>query len=142
MGRLAAALASGILFGAGLALSHMTDPAVVLAFLDVAGDWDPRLAFVMAGALAATAPGYRLLFARGRPWLAPRFELPARRDIDARLVLGAALFGVGWGLAGFCPGPALAAFAAPSAGVAVFAAGLLGGTLLGRRIAAPRGAAP
>jgi uncharacterized protein len=99
---------SGLLFGAGLALSGMINPMKVLNFLDVAGDWDPTLLFVMAGGLATTLIGYRLLFRHGRPFFAERFQTPALRSIDATLIAGAGLFGVGWGLAGFCPGPAVA----------------------------------
>jgi uncharacterized membrane protein YedE/YeeE len=135
-----AALASGVLFGAGLAVSHMTDPAVVLGFLDVAGDWNPTLAFVMGGALVVTAAGYRLVLRRERPLLEPSFQLPTRRDVDARLVGGAAAFGLGWGLVGFCPGPALAALASGQPGVFGFVAALAAGSLLARRALARPGA--
>ena len=103
-----AALASGVVFGAGLALADMTNPAKVQNFLDVLGSWDPSLAFVMGTALVTSALGYRVARRRGAPLLAPAFTLPDRRDLDAKLVAGAGLFGVGWGLGGFCPGPALA----------------------------------
>ncbi len=106
------ALASGVLFGAGLALSGMINPAKVLGFLDVAGNWDPTLAFVMLGALVVTMPAFRLATRTTGPWFAPRYMLPERKGLDARLLIGAALFGVGWGLAGFCPGPAIAALVA------------------------------
>lgn len=102
------ALLAGLLFGLGLAIAGMTQPAVVLGFLDVSGAWNPRLLFVMAGAVLTTALGYRLALRRGHPWLAPRFNLPETRRIDTRLVVGAASFGIGWGMAGYCPGPALA----------------------------------
>ena len=105
------ALAAGLLFGIGLALAGMTDPAVVQGFLDLAGRWNPALLFVMAGAVSVTFVGYRLAFARGAPLLAPHFLLPATAHIDAPLVIGAALFGLGWGLAGYCPGPAVASLA-------------------------------
>ncbi len=121
------ALVAGLLFGAGLAFGGMTDPAVVLGFLDVAGNWNPALLFVMAGALGVTALGYRLAFRRGRPLLAGRFTLPAARPIDARLLGGAALFGVGWGLAGYCPGPALASLPALHAGTLVFVLAMVAG---------------
>lgn len=127
------ALIAGLLFGAGLALGGMTDPAVVLGFLDVAGAWNPTLAFVMGGALAVTFAGYRLTLRRARPLLAECFSLPTARAIDARLLGGAALFGVGWGLAGYCPGPALASLPALHAGTAVFVLAMLAGLALTRR---------
>jgi uncharacterized protein len=127
------ALVAGVLFGAGLAFGGMTDPSVVLGFLDVAGAWNPALAFVMGGALAVTFVGYRLAFGRGRPMLAERFALPTARAIDARLVGGAALFGIGWGLAGYCPGPALASLPAAHAGTGVFVIAMLAGLALARR---------
>ena len=107
--KLAISALAGLLFGLGLIISMMVSPAKVLAFLDVAGAWDPSLAFVMGGALAVTMAGYTWVLRRPRPWLADRFDLPTRRDIDLPLIGGAAVFGVGWGLAGFCPGPAVVA---------------------------------
>jgi uncharacterized membrane protein YedE/YeeE len=138
--RALAALASGLLFGVGLAVGHMTDPAVVLGFLDVAGDWNATLAFVMGGALAVTAAGYRWVLRRERPLFEPGFQLPTRRDVDARLVGGAAVFGLGWGLVGFCPGPALAALASGLPGVFVFVAALAAGSLFARLTLARPGA--
>lgn len=105
------ALIAGILFGFGLAVSQMVNPAKVLGFLDLAGRWDPSLALVMAGAVAVTFVGFRLMQRRATPLFAPRFELPTRHELDARLIGGAAIFGVGWGLVGFCPGPAFASLA-------------------------------
>jgi len=99
----------GILLGAGFAISRMMNPGKVVAFLDFAGDWDPTLAFVMGGALIAAAPGFALAQRRGAPLFGGRLQIPTRRDIDAPLLTGAAIFGLGWGLSGFCPGPALAA---------------------------------
>ncbi|GAB5388103.1 MAG: YeeE/YedE thiosulfate transporter family protein [Alphaproteobacteria bacterium] len=99
---------AGLLFGLGLALSQMTDPAKVLGFLTLGPDWDPSLALVMAGALMTTFIGYRLTWRRKAPLLGSRFHLPTNTRIDRRLVIGAALFGLGWGLVGLCPGPALA----------------------------------
>ena len=107
-------LLSGLLFGLGLAISEMMNPAKVLNFLDVAGQWDPSLMLVMGGALAITIPGFRWVLRREAPLFDGRFQLPTRRDIDARLLGGAALFGLGWGLAGFCPGPAVAALGSGS----------------------------
>jgi uncharacterized membrane protein YedE/YeeE len=122
MGSMITGLAAGLLFGAGLALSGMTDPRVILGFLDVAGPWNPALALVMIGALAVTIPGYRLVFRRGRPLWADRFVLAGTGGIDARLIGGAALFGIGWGLGGYCPGPALAALSALWPGTLIFVA--------------------
>ncbi|RYH00992.1 YeeE/YedE family protein [Salipiger sp. IMCC34102] len=129
------ALLSGILFGLGLILSGMSDPAKVLNFLDVFGRWDPSLALVMGGAIAVTAPGLALLRrGRVRPWFDTTFRIPTRRDIDARLLSGATLFGVGWGLGGFCPGPALTALPMAAAGTLVFLPFMLGGMWLARHV--------
>lgn len=133
------ALLCGVVFGAGLAISGMTNPAKVLAFLDVAGAWDPTLALVMGGALAVSAVGYAVARGRARPWLADAFAIPTRRDLDARLIGGAALFGVGWGLVGLCPGPALADLARGSPQVTTFVAAMLAG-IVAHRVAATRGA--
>ncbi len=138
MARNLAALLAGLLFGLGLAVSRMVDPAKVLAFLDLAGRWDPSMALVMAGALGVTLVGYRLALKRPAPLLADGFRLPTRRDIDARLVGGAALFGVGWGLVGFCPGPALASLAYGRLSSVLFVAAMLLGMALYRAIAQPR----
>jgi uncharacterized membrane protein YedE/YeeE len=131
MAAIVAALISGLLFGAGLVVSQMVDPAKVLGFLDVAGIangmWDPSLAFVMGGALAVTAPGYRLVLRRAAPLAAPAFQMPRRKDIDAALLAGAALFGIGWGLAGYCPGPAIAGLVFGRAETAVFVVAMLVG---------------
>ena len=115
-----ASLFCGMLFGAGLAVSGMINPAKVLNFLDFAGTWDPTLALVMGGALIVTIPGYLLVRRLGEPLLGGTFHLPTRRDIDPRLIGGAILFGLGWGLAGFCPGPAFAALSTGHAMVVVF----------------------
>jgi hypothetical protein len=125
-----AAVVAGLLFGGGLALSGMTDPRVVIGFLDVAGAWNPTLAFVMAGALAVTLTGYRLAFRCGRPLWVEAFRLPAGTAIDGRLLVGAGLFGIGWGLAGYCPGPALAALGAAWPGTLVFVAAMALGLVL------------
>ena len=102
-----AALLAGALFGVGLALARMTDPTVVLGFLDFFGDFDPTLAFVLGGAVATTLIAFHFVLRRERPLLAPAFPQPVSRTVDRPLWLGAAIFGVGWGLAGYCPGPAL-----------------------------------
>ncbi len=109
MPRMIVALFAGILFGVGLAISGMVNPAKVIGFLDVAGNWDPTLMFVMGGALLVTIPAFRLILKRPRPILADGFALPTRSALDGRLLGGATLFGVGWGLSGFCPGPAVVA---------------------------------
>ncbi|HAZ99001.1 MAG TPA: hypothetical protein DCX04_07055 [Halomonas sp.] len=104
----AAGYLAGMLFGLGLAISGMTDPARVLGFLDIAGAWDPTLMFVLGAAVGTTFVGYRLVFARGTPLFSTQFQLPTKQELDAKLLGGAALFGVGWGLSGYCPGPAIA----------------------------------
>ena len=142
---LLAALGAGALFGLGLLVSGMVDPAKVLAFLDIAGDWDPSLAFVMAGAIPVAAIGFRLGARRRAPLCAPGFAPPTRQGIDARLVGGAVLFGLGWGLAGLCPGPALVLLGLVEAKVLVFVAAMIGGMLIAGRIGrtgVPLGAPP
>ncbi len=133
-----AALLSGALFGLGLAVSGMANPAKVIGFLDVAGDWDPTLAFVMGGAILVAGPAFRLIFRRRRPVLAGDFDLPVKTEVDARLVGGSALFGVGWGLSGFCPGPAVVALVpALAAGVVpvfAFVAAMVAGMAIYERI--------
>ncbi|MDP2355015.1 MAG: YeeE/YedE family protein [Beijerinckiaceae bacterium] len=121
------ALVAGIIFGAGLTVSDMINPARVLNFLDLAGRWDASLLFVMGGALGVVAIGYRLVFRRARPFLAPDFSLPSALRIDAPLLLGAAMFGAGWGLAGICPGPALTALVSFEPKMFAFVAALLVG---------------
>ncbi|MGU3668144.1 DUF6691 family protein [Methylobacterium sp. A49B] len=138
MAKTASAFAVGLLFGFGLLVSGMADPAKVLAFLDVTGRWDPSLALVMAGAVAVSAAGYRLARRRGRPILAPRLDVPTRRDLDGRLIAGAAIFGLGWGLAGLCPGPALTILTVAPAEVATFVAAMVAGMLLFRLVPAAR----
>jgi uncharacterized protein len=124
------ALLAGALFGAGLVVSGMTEPAKVIGFLDVFGSWDPSLAFVMAGAVGVHALAYRSIRKRAAPLIAESFERPPARSVDARLVGGAALFGVGWGLGGYCPGPSIVALGTLAPGVVVFVVGLVAGSLL------------
>jgi uncharacterized membrane protein YedE/YeeE len=124
------ALFSGALFGLGLAVSGMTNPAKVIGFLDLAGGWDPTLAFVMGGALLITIPAFRLILGRQRPILAGDFALPTKSTVDARLLGGAALFGVGWGLSGFCPGPAVVALTTGLTPVSAFVAAMVAGMVL------------
>jgi hypothetical protein len=125
MRRTLSALAAGLVFGLGLTVSQMIDPAKVLGFLDFAGDWDPSLALVMGGALAVTAIGNRFVLAQKGPLFAQSFQLPTRRDIDARLIGGGALFGIGWGLAGLCPGPALTGLGLGRAEIVIFVLAML-----------------
>ncbi len=121
---------AGLLFGLGLILSGMANPAKVLNFLDVAGTWDPSLAFVMAGAIAVTFAGYRLALNRGKPILEPRFDLPSTRPVDKKLIFGAAIFGLGWGLSGFCPGPSLTALPLAAKGTLYFVPAMLAGIII------------
>jgi uncharacterized protein len=125
------ALVAGLVFGIGLIVSGMADPAKVLAFLDLAGRWDPSLAFVMAGAIAVALPAFALAARQGRAFFgdAP-LQLPATRPIDARLVGGSLLFGIGWGLAGFCPGPALVGVGLGEGKAVLFVAAMLAGMAL------------
>jgi uncharacterized membrane protein YedE/YeeE len=127
MPALLVAFASGLVFGLGIILSGMVDPAKVLAFLDLAGNWDPSLAFVMAGAIPVAAIGFILARRRSRPVCDVRFSEPAKTGVDARLILGAILFGVGWGLAGYCPAPALVASVSGNERTLVFVAAMLAG---------------
>ncbi|MEM9627844.1 MAG: YeeE/YedE family protein [Pseudomonadota bacterium] len=130
--RLISAYLIGLVFGAGIALSGMINPAKVLNFFDVAGSWDPSLIFVMGGALLVTFVGYRLVPGREQPLLARRFQVPTNSAIDARLVGGSALFGLGWGIAGFCPGGALPALGTGRSEVMMFVVALIAGMLLTR----------
>jgi uncharacterized membrane protein YedE/YeeE len=124
------ALFAGALFGAGLVVSGMTEPAKVIGFLDVFGSWDPSLALVMVGAIGVHALAYRAIRKRPAPVIAESFERPPARPVDARLIGGAALFGVGWGLGGYCPGPSIVALGSLAPGVIVFVVGLVVGSLL------------
>lgn len=128
----------GLIFGTGIAVSGMINPAKVLNFFDLAqigaGTWDPSLAFVMAGALAVAIPGYRLVLGRPAPAFEDRFQLPDTRTVDRRLIFGSATFGVGWGIAGFCPGGALPAIGTGDPAVFLFIAALIGGLLVARAL--------
>lgn len=131
--------AIGLIFGLGLLLSGMSDPAKVLNFLDIAGihsgTWDPSLAFVMAGAIAVTFVGFRWVLSRSRPILGERFHLPIEQELDIRVISGPAIFGLGWGLAGFCPGPALTALGFRSSAAVIFVTAMMVGMLLARWLA-------
>ncbi|MBZ9537335.1 YeeE/YedE family protein [Modicisalibacter tunisiensis] len=125
---------AGLLFSLGLAISGMTDPARVVGFLDIAGAWDPTLIFVLGGAVVTTFIGYRLVWKRGSPLFAGRFALPTRRDLDPRLLGGAALFGIGWGLSGYCPGPAVASIAGLSLPLAAMLVAMAAGWWVAKRL--------
>jgi uncharacterized membrane protein YedE/YeeE len=122
-----ASLVSGFIFGLGLLIAEMVNPQKVLAFLDLFGAWDPSLAVVMASALAVSYVGFRIAVRRGRPLLAPQSQWPNRSDIDGPLLIGAVLFGIGWGLVGLCPGPALESLATLSPGILAFVAAMAAG---------------
>ncbi len=123
----------GALFGTGLLISGMTDPARVIGFLDVGNGWDPSLAFVMGGAVMVNFVAYRWTrLRRADPWFDVTFHVPTRRDLDAPLLLGAAVFGIGWGLGGLCPGPGLVAAGSGSVGGGVFVASMLAGMIVTR----------
>ena len=126
------ALVGGTTFGAGLALGGMTNPARVRGFLDLFGDWDPTLAFVMGGALIIMAIAWRFVSGMARPLFEDGFHLPTRSDLDAKLLGGAALFGIGWGIAGLCPGPGFAALAISPANAAIFVLAMMAGMTLVR----------
>ncbi len=127
---------AGLLFGAGVTVSGMVNPMKVLNFMDIAGQWDPTLLFVMGAGLAVTFIGYRLVLARAKPVFAAAFTLPSSRLIDARLVGGAALFGIGWGLTGFCPGPAIASLAFRHWQSYLFVAAMAAGMIAARYVIA------
>lgn len=127
-------LALGLLFGIGLVVSGMSDPAKVLNFLDLFGSWDPSLAFVMGGAVITAFFGYRLVLKRDKPVAAASFHLPASNAIDSRILIGPAIFGIGWGLGGFCPGPALTATMLGAAGTYAFLPMMFVGMWLARMV--------
>lgn len=127
MSSLLTALITGIVFGLGLCLSEMINPARVIGFLDVFGSWDPTLLWVMVAAVAVTGVGFPIVMKREKPVLAAKFEVPEKSEIDARLIAGSVIFGIGWGLAGLCPGPAVAALASLSPSVLLFVVAMTSG---------------
>ena len=136
----AANFLAGLVFGLGLLISGMANPAKVQNFLDPAGSFDPSLICVMAGAVAVTLIGYRLVLRRPKPVLAARFYLPAAKDIDVPLVAGAAVFGIGWGLSGFCPGPAVTSLPLLAEGTLAFVPAMIAGLGLARFVGRPSAA--
>ena len=130
--KIATSLLAGLLFGAGVTVAEMTNPAKVQAFLDIAGNWDPSLALVMGSALLVSGCAYLVAGRRSKSLLGEPFQIPQSSVVDVRLLVGAAIFGVGWGLGGFCPGPALAALVTGSQSVLLFAGSMLLGILLTR----------
>jgi len=142
---------AGVIFAIGLGVAGMTQPAKVFAFLDLFGRWDPSLAFVMGGAIGVHAIAYRLIVGRSKPVLEPRYAVPASNGIDGKLVGGAALFGAGWGLAGYCPGPAVTSLASGDLAPLDVVTAMLAGMMLHRvlasggaaaSVATPRAATP
>lgn len=125
-----ATLVSGLLFGLGLGYSQMIDPEKVIGFLDLFGAWDPTLAFVMGGAVAVTLVTFRFILKRPHPILGGKFYVPTRQDIDKPLILGAVLFGVGWGLGGYCPGPAITALVLGSLNPVLFIVAMIAGSMV------------
>jgi uncharacterized protein len=132
--RILASYLIGLVFGVGISISGMANPAKVLNFFDLFGTWDPSLAFVMGGAVVTTFIGYRYVLKRPKPFLEGKFQLPTRRDLDLPLILGSATFGVGWGIAGFCPGGAIPALGTGRTEVVLFMAALLAGILTAKTL--------
>tara|TARA_R110002095_G_scaffold397_3_gene2216 strand:+ start:1044 stop:1469 length:426 start_codon:yes stop_codon:yes gene_type:complete len=125
-------LISGLLFGFGLALSGMVSPGKVIGFLDLTGNWDPSLAFVMGGGVLVTVISFHFILKRSSPLFGKDFKLPTKKDLDKYLVSGAILFGLGWGLGGFCPGPALSSLAYGNMKVVVFVLSMIGGIVIAK----------
>jgi len=125
-------LISGMLFGIGLAVSGMINPQRVTDFLDVTGNWDPTLLFVMGGAICVSLPGFYFVQRRPTPFFSSKFYMPSKKDLDMPLILGAILFGAGWGLAGYCPGPAIASLASLSTEPMIFVLAMLAGQFLAK----------
>jgi|TARA_R110001599_G_scaffold149671_1_gene333627 uncharacterized membrane protein YedE/YeeE len=128
------ALISGVLFGAGLLISGMMDPAKVIGFLDLFGAWDPSLAFVMGSALLITVPAFRFIFKQSKPMLADGFILPLKQSVDKPLLLGSAIFGIGWGLYGYCPGPAISSLANLNLAGFIFIPSMLAGMYISSKV--------
>jgi len=124
----------GLIFGVGISMSGMANPAKVINFFDIAGTWDPSLAFVMGGAVVVAFIGYRFVLRRERPVYEPAFDIPTRRDVDARLIGGSAIFGIGWGISGFCPGGALPALGTLDPNVLIFTLALMAGIFAARSL--------
>ncbi|MBP0049184.1 YeeE/YedE family protein [Marinobacterium sp. AK62] len=137
--RLGSALLAGILFGLGLSVAQMIDPAKVINFLNILGDWDPSLAFVMAGGLAVNAAITPLILKRKRPLLAEHFRLPEKQEIDGRIIVGGIIFGAGWGIAGYCPGPMITSLSFANADILTVVAAFLVGTVGTRAFLAYKG---
>ena len=131
------ALISGLLFGYGLALSGMLSPSKVVGFLDLFGNWDPSLAFVMGGGLIVTFVAFKLLLKRPHPLFGEKFHLPTRQDIDKRLITGSVLFGIGWAIGGLCPGPAISSLAYASPKIAVFCIAMVIGIIAAKKLVPP-----
>lgn len=129
------AFIAGLLMSAGIAYSQMIDPNKVLGFLTLNANWDPSLMLVMAAGLAVYSTGYWLFAKKNKPLFAEHFSLPGKKDLDKPLVIGALLFGAGWGLAGYCPGPALAAISSGSSGPLAFIAAMVAGWFISRKLA-------
>lgn len=136
--RVALSLITGLIFGLGLVIGGMADPAKVQNFLDIAGTFDPSLAFVMGGAVAVTFVGYRLVFRELSPLFAEEFHLPTAKELDARILIGPALFGIGWGLSGFCPGPAITSLPLLAKGTLIFVSAMLAGVAMARFVTQKR----
>jgi len=126
-------LMGGLIFGLGLVIGGMTNPAKILNFLDITGTWDPSLAFVLGGAVVTTAIGYQLVFMRSKPLIGENFEVPTTSQIDKKLILGSFIFGTGWGLVGYCPGPALASLSLLNPSTFLFVVAMLAG-MYGARV--------
>ena len=137
--RLIVSLLSGLLFGFGLALAQMTNPLKVLGFLDMTGNWDPSLLFVLGGAVGVTVVSFHFILRRSAPLFEPSFHLSSKKNIDRSLVVGAALFGIGWGISGYCPGPAITLLAVNNRETILFLPAIVAGILLHRLFASKIG---